>query len=276
MTGDPKTGAVTGAGALTYRPRQELRDQITTLLGTCQFPSCRQPSWRCDIDHQEPFNHRNPHHGGPTTTGNTMPMCRRHHLFKHHADWQVHIDPADFTVSWGSPTGHRYTKGGQHFGLQKIRVTTPASAVAERIENRQATAWTTAEPVPIRAGTDPRTPASTIAEAEADAPAGALPPAGHTTDAADTADRTDSPIGRRHACDCDHTTCQATSGSIEALLGDLLLRNHLSRAGLAYDPDPAAWDAGADDIPSLRYRQPRAPGDRGKATADDGEQPPPF
>jgi hypothetical protein len=43
---------------------QELRDQIAALLEVCQFPSCRQPVWRCDIDHREPFDHQHPEQGG--------------------------------------------------------------------------------------------------------------------------------------------------------------------------------------------------------------------
>ena len=64
---DPDTGRVTDAGALTYRPTQELRDQMAAMLNACQFPSCRQPVWRCDIDHREPFNHHNPKRGGKTS-----------------------------------------------------------------------------------------------------------------------------------------------------------------------------------------------------------------
>ncbi len=117
LTVNPDTGTTTNAGALTYRPRQELRDQITALLATCQFPSCRQPSWRCDIDHQQPFDHQHPDQGGPTTTDNTAPLCRRHHLFKHHSEWQVHLNPADFTVTWDQPHRapvHRTPATNQH------------------------------------------------------------------------------------------------------------------------------------------------------------------
>ena len=63
---DPDTGRVTAAGALTYRPTQELRDQIAAILNVCQFPSCRQPVWRCDMDHREEFNHHHPEQGGKT------------------------------------------------------------------------------------------------------------------------------------------------------------------------------------------------------------------
>ncbi|MGS0688949.1 DUF222 domain-containing protein, partial [Nakamurella sp. GG22] len=54
---DPTTGAARTAGHLTYRPRQDLRDQTAAINTTCQFPSCRQPAWRCDIDHRDPFDH---------------------------------------------------------------------------------------------------------------------------------------------------------------------------------------------------------------------------
>ena len=77
---DPTTGLTSHAGNLTYRPDQQLRDRIAALTPTCQFPSCRQPVWRCDIDHREPFNTTHPERGGHTDEQNTGPFCRRHHL----------------------------------------------------------------------------------------------------------------------------------------------------------------------------------------------------
>ncbi|MBM9477709.1 DUF222 domain-containing protein [Nakamurella flavida] len=114
LLAEPVTGAVISAGSHQYRPRQDLRDQVSALADSCRFPSCRQPVWRCDIDHRDRFDRRNPRSGGPTTTGNTDPLCRRHHLFKHHADWSLRrnpptaSDPAGLGVSWTSPTGHSY------------------------------------------------------------------------------------------------------------------------------------------------------------------------
>ena len=110
---DAASGVVTHAGSLTYRPSQELRDRISALMTTCQFPSCRQPVWRCDIDHRNPFDHSDPGNGGPTDAENTGPLCRRHHLIKHHTDWQMRPDPERFILSFTSPTGHRYTKQGR-------------------------------------------------------------------------------------------------------------------------------------------------------------------
>ncbi len=137
---DPETGTITDAGALVYRPRQALRDQIAALLATCQFPSCRQPVWRCDIDHREPFDHQNPEQGGHTTRENTGPYCRRHHLFKHHTEWQTRPDPSLSTMIWISPTGHRYVKGRSQATPPDIWVTTAGTKLAERLDNMTATA----------------------------------------------------------------------------------------------------------------------------------------
>jgi len=67
---NPETGTITAAGALTYRPTQELRDHIAAIRNVCQFPSCRQPTWRCDNDHLETFNHQHPERGGETSLSN--------------------------------------------------------------------------------------------------------------------------------------------------------------------------------------------------------------
>ena len=66
---EPGTGAITRSGALIYRPQQELRDQVAALFSECQFPSCRQPVWRCDLDHRDSFDHQHPEHGGRTDPG---------------------------------------------------------------------------------------------------------------------------------------------------------------------------------------------------------------
>ncbi|GAA2007606.1 DUF222 domain-containing protein [Nakamurella flavida] len=114
LLADPTTGAVTHAGTHQYRPRQDLRDHLTALADSCRFPSCRQPAWRCDIDHRNPYDHHRPTAGGPTTTTNLDPLCRRHHLFKHHTDWTLRrnqpspTDPAGLGITWTSPTGHTY------------------------------------------------------------------------------------------------------------------------------------------------------------------------
>ena len=104
---DPASGSITGTGARTYRPSQATRDIATTLATTCRFPSCRQPAWRCDLDHRDPFDHHDPGAGGTTDPANIDPLCRAHHWLKHHTGWSTTRGP-DHAQLWTSPTGHQY------------------------------------------------------------------------------------------------------------------------------------------------------------------------
>jgi hypothetical protein len=108
------TGAATSIGALTYRPRQHLADQVTTIAGTCRTPGCRQPAWRCHLDHLQPFNHLQPAAGGPTTLANLHPQCAFHHLLKHHSNWTPQLQP-DLTITWTTNTGHTATSHPREF-----------------------------------------------------------------------------------------------------------------------------------------------------------------
>ena len=145
---NPATGTITAAGALTYRPTQELRDQIAAILNVCQFPSCRQPVWRCDNDHLETFNHQHPERGGETSLSNNGPFCRRHHLIKHHSEWKVRPDPDRTVLHFTSPTGHEYTKRGRQAAPPAMWVTTAGTAIAERLDTITATAEVNRPPQP--------------------------------------------------------------------------------------------------------------------------------
>ncbi len=131
---DPTTGVITQAGALTYRPRQHLRDSTAAIHHTCQFPSCRQPAWRCDIDHRQSFNHHHPGKGGETTQENTGPLCRWHHLYKHHSEWRIHVDPHQLAIHWSSPTGHTYTSTGRRVAAPELWIHHSGTAMAERLD----------------------------------------------------------------------------------------------------------------------------------------------
>ena len=135
---DPATGIPTGAGDLTYRPRQQLRDKAAELFTGCQFPSCRQPVWRCDLDHRVPFDHRDPRAGGPTTGDNIGPLCERHHLMKHHTEWRMHVDTTQYVLHLTSPTGHRYTSRSRPPLIPDLRVDANpgGTAIAERLDAR--------------------------------------------------------------------------------------------------------------------------------------------
>ena len=104
-------GHTTAVGATTYLPSRAITDHVLAAAGTCRFPSCRMPAYRCDLDHRMPYDHAHPDSGGQTCPENLDPLCRYHHRCKTHTGWTAHRDPADkITMIWTSPTGHTYTQ----------------------------------------------------------------------------------------------------------------------------------------------------------------------
>lgn len=80
-------GTVVGIGDRSYRPRQQLRDQITTAYPTCIFTGCHRPVDRSDFDHTDPFDRDQPERGGGTELDNLVPLCRHHHRLKTLGGW---------------------------------------------------------------------------------------------------------------------------------------------------------------------------------------------
>ena len=73
-----------------YEVPDRLADQATERDGTCVHPWCTRPARRCDKDHCIPYDG-----GGPTSTDNIAPLCRRHHRAKTHGRWRYRfLDPA--------------------------------------------------------------------------------------------------------------------------------------------------------------------------------------
>jgi hypothetical protein len=105
---EPVTGRVVKTDPTTYRPTAELARHVIARDVTCRFPGCVRSAARCDLDHVVPFNHTNPQAGGLTTPDNLIALCRRHHLLKHRANWQIHHDNTTGAVHWTAPTGHHY------------------------------------------------------------------------------------------------------------------------------------------------------------------------
>ncbi|WP_370131675.1 DUF222 domain-containing protein [Streptacidiphilus sp. EB103A] len=110
----PTSGQILKTDPTTYRPTAEVTRHVTTRDPHCRFPGCTRPSRRCDLDHVTPFNHANPHTGGPTTPDNLIPLCRRHHLTKHRAGWHIGYNNRTGHVTWTAPTGHTYTDQPAH------------------------------------------------------------------------------------------------------------------------------------------------------------------
>jgi Domain of unknown function (DUF222) len=84
---DPASGRPLDYGTTRYRPPAHLSGLVITRDQTCQFPGCRVPAHRCDIDHG--IAHDPVIGTGPTSQFNLGPKCRRHHQIKQTPGWSV-------------------------------------------------------------------------------------------------------------------------------------------------------------------------------------------
>ncbi|WP_275264481.1 HNH endonuclease signature motif containing protein, partial [Jiangella asiatica] len=100
----PATGQVLDHGRMRYRPTQSLIDHVVLRDRTCRTPGCHRSAIGCDIDHRVAHGA-----GGPTSACNCQPLCRHHHLLKHHTGYAITRLPTA-TTRWTSPTGHTYDK----------------------------------------------------------------------------------------------------------------------------------------------------------------------
>ena len=89
-----------------YEVPDRLDHQVTERDGTCIHPWCTRPAISCDDDHCVPYDD-----GGPTSSDNIAPLCRRHHRTKTHGRWRYRfLRPGAYL--WRSPTGHWYHRDG--------------------------------------------------------------------------------------------------------------------------------------------------------------------
>jgi hypothetical protein len=95
-------GCAHGQASPSYQPPPRLREFVTARDVTCRFPTCRQPVWRCDLDHSVPFDK-----GGKTCSCNLGGLCRFHHQIKQLSGWQL-VQPAPGTFAWLTPSGRAY------------------------------------------------------------------------------------------------------------------------------------------------------------------------
>jgi hypothetical protein len=117
---DPVTGILTDYSTTAYQPGKTLRGAIEARDVTCTFLCCDTPAERSDLDHIQPFDHD--HKNTNTTTGskatgrgqtnanNLHALCRKHHLLKTHADWNIVRDPHTGITIWTTPTGRTHIR----------------------------------------------------------------------------------------------------------------------------------------------------------------------
>jgi hypothetical protein len=169
---DPVTGILTDYSTTTYQPGKVLRAAVEARDGTCTFLwGCDLPASRCDLDHIQPFDHkdRNNHGGesrsrggddqrGQTNADNLHALCRKHHLLKTHAGWGIVRDPETAITTWTTPTGRVHTRPptvlDTHIELDKVDPATShdlslRALTGQRLPRRYAT---------TEAGTTPTSP----------------------------------------------------------------------------------------------------------------------
>ncbi|GAA5146674.1 hypothetical protein GCM10023340_17910 [Nocardioides marinquilinus] len=84
-----------------YRPSPTVAEHVLLRDRHCVFPRCTRR--RVDLDHIHPYES-----GGPTSTSNLAPLCRRHHRAKTFSRWRYEpIEPGLY--EWTSPTGRVFT-----------------------------------------------------------------------------------------------------------------------------------------------------------------------
>ena len=106
---NPACGTALDLGRTTYRPRLAQRDRVIQRDQTCRFVGCRQPAWRCQIDHSDPYCPAGTgNDGGITCPCNLACLCAFHHNLKTFGLWET-VHHADDSITWTSPTGRSYT-----------------------------------------------------------------------------------------------------------------------------------------------------------------------
>jgi len=85
-----------------YRPSTRLRDLVVALNPRCVFPHCTRTSDNLDLDHIVEHNR-----GGPTSSDNLAPLCRRHHRAKTHTSW-TYTRLAEGEYLWRSPHDYAF------------------------------------------------------------------------------------------------------------------------------------------------------------------------
>jgi hypothetical protein len=100
-------GDVLATGTTRYRPTAAQTRKARADYPTCVAPGCRMPAYNCDLDHRDRYSQ-----GGRTHNRNLAPLCRHHHMMRHHSRWRYRRLP-DGGHEWTSPLGHTYITQGQ-------------------------------------------------------------------------------------------------------------------------------------------------------------------
>lgn len=101
-----------------YEIPDQLARQVRLRDEQCVFPYCTRRSERCDLDHITSYAR-----GGPTSTDNLAPLCRRHHRAKTHGRFRYQRIGAT-TYRWRLPSGVELIR--DRYGTRPI-ISTPGT-----------------------------------------------------------------------------------------------------------------------------------------------------
>lgn len=103
-TATNEQGAVVSTGTTRRRPDSAMRRRVQARSRSCVFPGCRAPATACDLDHNQAWSE-----GGPTRDDNLAPLCRHHHVIKHHGWALTRSGPGAYQLT--SPLGVAHFSG---------------------------------------------------------------------------------------------------------------------------------------------------------------------
>lgn len=98
------------------RPAPATVARVLARDGTCVFPGCRVPAFRCDLDHvvaPRPGTGTGTDDDPESTHGadNLVALCRHHRVVRARDGWRPAL-LADGSVRWTAPSGHTYLRPG--------------------------------------------------------------------------------------------------------------------------------------------------------------------
>lgn len=99
-----ENGAVVSNGTTRRRPSARMKRRVHAKAPTCVWCGCRTPAAECDLDHNQAWGE-----GGPTHDDNLAPLCRHHHVLKHHGWTLTQLEPGIYQLT--SPLGLVYVTG---------------------------------------------------------------------------------------------------------------------------------------------------------------------
>ncbi len=73
-------------GRASHTVPTAIRRAVIVRDGGCAFPGCSVPARCCDIHHVAHWADE-----GPTSVGNCVALCGRHHRLVHHSDWRIEM-----------------------------------------------------------------------------------------------------------------------------------------------------------------------------------------